>query len=77
MSYTFSKRFSFTTILRTGPIMGCTSTSSARPKTLRLLADDQVEDEAAEPPRWVEIRALRPEDFQLHGDIVLGLCGQS
>jgi 8-oxo-dGTP pyrophosphatase MutT (NUDIX family) len=45
-----------------------------RPKTLRFLADDQVEDESAEQPRWVEIRGLCPEDFQFHGDVVLELC---
>ena len=48
-----------------------------RPKTLRFLADDQVEDESAEQPRWVEIRGLRPEDSQFHGDVVLELCKQA
>jgi hypothetical protein len=48
-----------------------------RPKTLRLLADDQVDDGSAEQPRWVEIRGLHPEDFQIHGDVVLELCKQA
>jgi 8-oxo-dGTP pyrophosphatase MutT (NUDIX family) len=48
-----------------------------RPKTLRLLTDDQVDDESAEQPRWVEILGLHPEDFQFHGDVVLELCRQA
>jgi len=48
-----------------------------RPKTLRLLTDDQVDDESAEQPRWVEILGLHPEDFQLHGDVVLEWCRQA
>lgn len=48
-----------------------------RPKTLRLLTDDQVDDGSAEQPRWVEILGLHPEDFQFHGDVVLGLCKQA
>jgi len=48
-----------------------------RPKTLRLLADDQVDDSSVEQPRWVEIRGLHPEDFQFHGDVVLELCKQA
>ena len=44
-----------------------------RPKTLRLLADDQVDDESAEQPRWVKILDLHPEGFQYHGDVVLEL----
>lgn len=48
-----------------------------RPKTLRLLADDQVDDGSAEKPRWVEIRGLHPADFQIHGDVVLKLCKQA
>ena len=48
-----------------------------RPKTLRLLADDQVDDGSVEQPRWVEIRGLHSEDFQLHGDVVLELCKQA
>lgn len=45
-----------------------------RTKTVRLLDDDKVDDESAEQPRWVEIRDLQPEDFQLNGDVVLALC---
>ena len=48
-----------------------------RPKTLRLLTDDQVDDGSAEQPRWVEILGLHPEDFQFHGDVVLELCRQA
>lgn len=48
-----------------------------RPKTLALLPDDQVDDAAAEKPRWVEMLGLHPEDFQLHGDVVLALCKQA
>jgi len=48
-----------------------------RPKTLDLLADDQVNDGSAEQPRWVEIRDLHPADFQIHGDIILKLCTQT
>ncbi len=48
-----------------------------RPKTLRLLPDDQVDDGSAEQPRWVEFRGLHPEDFQFHGDVVLELCKQA
>lgn len=48
-----------------------------RPKTLRLLTDDQVDDGSAEKPRWVEILDLHPEDFQFHGDVVLELCKQA
>jgi ADP-ribose pyrophosphatase YjhB (NUDIX family) len=45
-----------------------------RPKTLMLLEDAQVNDDAAETPRWVNIQDLRAQDFQVHGDIILDLC---
>ena len=45
-----------------------------RPKTLELLDDTQVEDDAAGKPRWVEIEGLQAQDFQAHGDIILELC---
>jgi 8-oxo-dGTP pyrophosphatase MutT (NUDIX family) len=45
-----------------------------RPKTVALLDDAQVEDDAAEKPRWVPVEALQPQDFQAHGDIILALC---
>jgi 8-oxo-dGTP pyrophosphatase MutT (NUDIX family) len=48
-----------------------------RPKTLRLLADDQVDDGSVEQPRWVDIRGLHPDDFQFYGDVVLELCKQA
>jgi len=47
------------------------------PKTLALLDDAQVEDDAAGKPRWVEIEGLQPQDFQAHGDIILELCQAS
>ena len=46
-------------------------------KTWGVLADDQVMDGSAEQPRWVEIRNLHPEDFQIHGEIILALCKQA
>jgi len=45
-----------------------------KPKTSRLLGDDQVDDESAEKPRWVDIQSLQAQDFQIHGDIILDLC---
>jgi 8-oxo-dGTP pyrophosphatase MutT (NUDIX family) len=47
-----------------------------KPRALRLLADDKVDDGSAERPRWVEIRELLPDDFQYHGEVVLELCKQ-
>ncbi len=44
------------------------------PKTLALLDDAQVEDDAAGKPRWVSIQDLQAQDFQSHGDIILDLC---
>ena len=48
-----------------------------QPKTFDLARDDQVEDESAEQPRWVEVSALRASDFQIHGDVILDLCRQT
>lgn len=48
-----------------------------RPKTLQLLDDALVEDDAAGKPRWVEIEGLQAQDFQAHGDIILKLCKAS
>jgi 8-oxo-dGTP pyrophosphatase MutT (NUDIX family) len=45
-----------------------------RPKTLALLDDAEVNDDAAEKPRWVNIRGLQAQDFQVHGAIILDLC---
>ncbi|MBN1310271.1 MAG: hypothetical protein JXB30_02550, partial [Anaerolineae bacterium] len=45
-----------------------------RPKTLALVDDSQVNDEAAEQPRWVSIEGLQAQDFQAHGDIIVDLC---
>jgi len=44
------------------------------PKTLELLDDTQVKDDAAGKPRWVDIEGLQAQDFQAHGDIILDLC---
>jgi L-amino acid N-acyltransferase YncA/8-oxo-dGTP pyrophosphatase MutT (NUDIX family) len=45
-----------------------------RPRTLHLLADGQVDDGSAEKPRWVDVRELRPDQFQAHGPTILHLC---
>jgi ADP-ribose pyrophosphatase YjhB (NUDIX family) len=47
---------------------------TCRPRTLVLLDDTQVNDDAAEQPRWVRIQSLQPQDFQAHGEMVLDLC---
>jgi len=39
-----------------------------------LLDDTQVNDDAAQKPRWVSIQCLQAQDFQAHGDIILDLC---
>jgi len=44
------------------------------PSSLHLIDDDQVDDFAAERPRWVEIASLHPQDFQMHGDTILTIC---
>ena len=44
-----------------------------RPKTLELLDDALVEDDAAGKPRWVKIDELQAQDFQAHGDVILAL----
>ena len=43
------------------------------PRTLHLLDDDEVNDEDAEKPRWVDIEDLQAQDFQNHGEMILGL----
>ena len=43
------------------------------PKTFRLLDDIEVDDEDAEQPRWVDIGGLQADDFQNHGEVMLGL----
>jgi 8-oxo-dGTP pyrophosphatase MutT (NUDIX family) len=45
-----------------------------RPRTLALLDDTRVNDDAAEKPRWVSIQGLQPGDFQAHGELVLDIC---
>jgi len=46
-------------------------------KTVSTLPDEQVADDSAEQPRWVEISTLNPEDFQYHGEVILALCRQA
>jgi 8-oxo-dGTP pyrophosphatase MutT (NUDIX family) len=45
-----------------------------QPKTLDLLADDQVNDGSAEKPRWINLETLQAQDFQSLGEIILRLC---
>jgi ADP-ribose pyrophosphatase YjhB (NUDIX family) len=47
-----------------------------KPKNTQLLPDDQVDDDSAGQPRWVEISGLHPDDFQYHGELIMGLCKQ-
>jgi len=42
-----------------------------RPRTFTLLPDDQVDDEEAEKPRWIDTSDLRAGDFQSHGEAIL------
>jgi 8-oxo-dGTP pyrophosphatase MutT (NUDIX family) len=42
-----------------------------RPVTTALCPDDQVEDDAVEKPRWVEIEGLTEEQFHNHGRLIL------
>lgn len=44
------------------------------PLTWQLVEDDQVDDFAAEKPRWVAIANLQPQDFQVHGEAILAIC---
>ena len=44
------------------------------PKTYQLKEDHQVDDFAAQKPRWVEIATLQPQDFQIHGKAILDIC---
>jgi len=41
------------------------------PKTLETCGDNQVEDNAVEKPRWVEIDGLEPGQFHNHGQLIL------
>lgn len=47
-----------------------------RPKTLALLDDAQVEDDAAGQPRWASLQELQAQDFWVHGDIILDICNR-
>ena len=46
-------------------------------KGFALLHDDKVDDESAEKPRWVDIRSLQAQDFQIHGEAILELCRET
>lgn len=41
-----------------------------KPLTFELAANDQIEDDEVETPRWVSIDQLRSEDIQSHGEII-------
>lgn len=43
------------------------------PITVILHTDGRVNDSSAGKPRWVEMLDLQPQDFQYHGDMILGL----
>jgi 8-oxo-dGTP pyrophosphatase MutT (NUDIX family) len=43
------------------------------PKTLDLIDDDQIEDDEAETPRWIDPSSLSAEDFQICGEKILRL----
>ena len=48
-----------------------------RPRTFTLLPDEQVNDDAAEMPRWVAIRELQASEFQIYGETKLRLCREA
>ena len=47
------------------------------PRTFELLAEHQIRDTETCNPHWAEIESLRAEDFQCHGDLILGLVTES
>jgi 8-oxo-dGTP pyrophosphatase MutT (NUDIX family) len=47
---------------------------ACQPKTFDLLSDNQVNDESAGQPGWVEVAGLRSEEFQLNGEMILEMC---
>ena len=44
------------------------------PKSLSLLADDQVQDGSAGQPRWRSLESLEATDFQNEGQAILDIC---
>jgi 8-oxo-dGTP pyrophosphatase MutT (NUDIX family) len=46
---------------------------AATPASLALLADDQIHDEEIASLHWVPVEALRPADFQSHGELILDM----
>ena len=47
-----------------------------RPLTFDLAADNQIEDDEVNAPRWVPIDYLRLEDIQSHGEIICAALQQ-
>ncbi len=47
-----------------------------RPKTFDLHADGEVDDGEATHPHWVDVAALRPEQFIGFGELIIELAGQ-
>jgi len=44
---------------------------TCRPKTLEICKDNQVDDNAVEKPRWIEIGGLENQHFHNHGKLIL------
>jgi hypothetical protein len=42
-----------------------------QPKTLVVCEDEDVDDDASEKPRWVEIAGLEEAHFHNHGKLIL------
>jgi ADP-ribose pyrophosphatase YjhB (NUDIX family) len=42
-----------------------------KPKTLKMVDDDQVDDPEAEKPRWVNLNSVRAENLQICGEKIL------
>jgi len=47
-----------------------------KPLTFELAADDQIEDDEVDAPRWVSIDQLRPERIQSHSEIIFAALQQ-
>lgn len=42
-----------------------------QPKTFQLASSDEIDDEEAEHPQWVDIQTLKPTDFNMDGEWIL------
>jgi ADP-ribose pyrophosphatase YjhB (NUDIX family) len=42
-----------------------------KPKKLKMVDDDQVDDPEAEKPRWVNLNSVRAENLQICGEKIL------